>query len=95
MLFRSFCEVDSDDLAVVCADDFAVVEGEDGGGVAEGEFVESFDNWEDGRGEQERASEKEGAEEFLDLSERGDEEEVFMFDKRGSFISDEVDSVAG
>ena len=57
--------------------------------------MKRFDDGKNGLREQKWTRVKKGAKEFLNLSERGDEEDSVAFGKRKSFSASEVNSVAG
>ena len=56
-----------DDLTLVSGDDLALVEGAEGDGVAEGEFVEGFQSRDEGLREHNHTGVVDGAQEFLEL----------------------------
>ena len=51
---------------------------DESGGVAEGEFMERVDDREEGHGKHKDFGIKERAEEFLELGERGENEELIV-----------------
>ena len=72
-------------FAVTCDEDLPVVEGEDGDGVREGEFMEEVFDWLDGHREEEHFGIIHGAEEFLKLREGGDDGDVPFCKEAGGF----------
>ena len=84
-----------DDLALVGGDDLALVEGAEGDGVAEGELVEGFEGGDEGLGKHNHAGVVDGAEEFLELEEGGDDDEAVAGEPRGGLGGEGVEAVAG
>lgn len=85
----------SGDLTLMGDDDLFLVKGNDGGGVAESEFMEGFDGGKKRHGEEEHFGVIEGAKDFLELGHGGEKDEVVFFDETGDVGGEEVDGVTG
>ena len=84
-----------DDLALVGGDDLALVEGAEGDGVAEGELVEGFQGGDEGLREHNHTGVVDSAQEFLELEQGGDDDEVVTVEPVAGFGGEGVKAVAG
>ena len=84
-----------DDLALVGGDDLALVEGTEGDGVAEGELVEGFQGGDERLREHNHTGVIDGAQEFLELEQGGDDDEVVAVEPVAGFGGEGVKAVAG
>ena len=84
------------DFATICYDDLAFMKSDDGDGVAQGEFVERFDNLHDGHREQEDFGIKDGAKKFLNLDGGAQDDEIWIHEETvGIAACDEIDGITG
>ena len=74
-------------------DDLILVEGENSAGVAEGEFVEDFNHWKDGHRKKNHLRVERGAEDFLELCQTGNQDEILAFKYALDVSSDKIDRI--
>ena len=75
-------------------ENFSVVEGKEGARIRQSEFMQGFDDGKKWLGEEEDFWIIKGAEKFLELGHRGENNKIFSVDKRLGFAQNEVDGVA-
>ena len=84
-----------DDLTLVSGDYLTLVEGAEGDGVAEGELVEGLQGGDEGLREHNHTGVVDGAQEFLELKQGGDDDKAVVVEPVVGFRGEGVKAVAG